>query len=86
MGNGGSYTEEEWFALCEKYGHICLWCHRKTKLTVDHIIPISRGGTNDIGNIQPLCLHCNLEKSDKIMDFRKYHDLFIITAEAIETE
>lgn len=74
QGNGGSYTSEEWQELCAKYGHICLACHRKIKLTVDHVIPISRGGTNDIGNLQPLCLRCNLQKSDRILDYRKYHD------------
>ena len=76
-GNGGSYTNEEWVALCAKYGNICVWCDRKVKLTVDHIVPLAQGGSNDINNIQPLCRRCNAEKGNRIMNFRHQHDYFI---------
>lgn len=35
-------------------------------LHVDHIIPISRGGTSDLGNLQTLCQDCNLGKSNRL--------------------
>jgi 5-methylcytosine-specific restriction endonuclease McrA len=38
------------------------------KWTIDHIIPISRGGTHWPDNIQLLCLPCNLSKAAKTMD------------------
>lgn len=35
-------------------------------LTIDHIIPRSKGGNNDLINLQILCLKCNEEKANKI--------------------
>ena len=35
-------------------------------LTVDHIFPKSKGGTNDLENLQPMCYTCNQIKADKI--------------------
>lgn len=66
----GSYTKEEFETLCQHYGNICLCCGKKKKLTVDHIIPLSKGGKNSIDNIQPLCLTCNKKKATKTIDYR----------------
>ncbi|HLO85099.1 MAG TPA: HNH endonuclease [Nostocaceae cyanobacterium] len=45
----------------------------ETQLTIDHIIPLARGGQNDISNLQTLCLTCNQRKTDKIDHrFRRY--------------
>lgn len=68
--DSGSFTSEEWIALCEKYDYRCLRCKDKRPLTVDHVIPISRGGTNTIDNIQPLCQSCNSIKHVKVLDYR----------------
>jgi 5-methylcytosine-specific restriction endonuclease McrA len=67
----GEFTPEEWLALCEKYGNRCLACGRgDLPLTVDHVIPISAGGTNWITDVQPLCGPCNSKKQQKIIDYR----------------
>lgn len=71
MQNGGIYTLLEWIALCAKFGNRCLCCGRDdVQLTVDHIVPVSMGGSNDISNIQPLCKSCNSRKHQKIVDYR----------------
>ncbi len=69
-GNGGSYTYQEWDALCAKYDHRCLRCGETKRLTPDHIIPVTKGGTSFIANIQPLCMDCNQRKKDKTIDYR----------------
>ena len=68
--NGGSFTAQEWNALCKKYGNKCLCCKRRRKLTADHVIPVSKGGTSNIENIQPLCGPCNSSKGTKTTDYR----------------
>ena len=72
-GNGGSYTLIAWHALCKRYGFRCLSCMRKLpylKLTVDHVIPVTKGGSSDIDNLQPLCQPCNSQKNDRTIDYR----------------
>lgn len=63
----GDYTREEY----ESLGKQCLCCGRSdTPMTVDHVIPLSKGGTNFIHNIQPLCEHCNKSKGARAVDYR----------------
>lgn len=47
-------------------GRLCRSCGTTQKLTVDHIVPLSRGGTNDLDNLQLLCRSCNSIKSAKV--------------------
>lgn len=70
-GNGGKFTGTEFLALCERFGNRCLDCGVVgVDLTVDHVIPLSKGGSNGIENIQPLCHGCNVKKSDQTIDYR----------------
>ena len=59
---GGSFTGAEWRALLESFGHRCSYCGSGGPLHADHRVPLSRGGTNYIGNILPACARCNLRK------------------------
>lgn len=44
----------------------CVECDSYEHLQVDHIHPVSRGGTNDRENLQTLCRTCNIRKKDKV--------------------
>ncbi len=62
--NNGSFIALDFSKLKKLLGNHCLGCWATDKkLTVDHIIPLSKGGTNFIYNIQPLCKSCNSKKS-----------------------
>jgi 5-methylcytosine-specific restriction endonuclease McrA len=69
----GDFTVDEWLELKESYGNTCLACGRsepEVKITPDHVIPLSKGGSNSIENIQPLCWGCNAGKQARIKDYR----------------
>lgn len=53
------------------YGKRCAVCGACYDLTIDHILPISRGGRTTINNLQLLCKRHNEEKDAEIMDFRE---------------
>jgi 5-methylcytosine-specific restriction endonuclease McrA len=59
------YTGEDFKRICATQKYRCAACRKKRKLTVDHIQPLSKGGTNWPSNIQGLCLSCNSSKSNK---------------------
>lgn len=68
----GSYTAEQWIALCTASCGRCVACGIKAPLTVDHIVPLAKGGTNWIENCQCLCRQCNSRKHTKTIDYRTY--------------
>lgn len=68
----GNFTKEQWLFLCNRANNICLKCGLKKKLTVDHVLPLIKGGTNRIENIQPLCKPCNSSKNKKEIDYRPW--------------
>lgn len=72
-GNGGTHTLEEWEKLKRTHGNKCLCCGRQepeVKLTEDHVLPLSKGGADNIDNIQPLCRNCNSVKHARSIDYR----------------
>lgn len=62
----GNHSLLEWNQLKLKYHNKCAHCGNIKKLTKDHIIPLSKGGTDYISNIQPLCRNCNSKKWNHI--------------------
>ena len=67
---GGSFSAKQWISLCKFYGNRCLCCRKKKRLEADHVVPVSKGGSSNIGNIQPLCRSCNAKKGTKTTDYR----------------
>jgi len=68
---GGRFSSREFRELCERNNHLCLCCGERKPMTLDHIVPLSKGGKNTIDNIQPLCLGCNIKKATQIIDYRR---------------
>jgi 5-methylcytosine-specific restriction endonuclease McrA len=48
----------------ELFGHACAYCGAQHELTVDHFIPMARGGTHAPSNLVPACRSCNSSKGD----------------------
>ena len=64
----GNHTLQQWLNVKAFSEFSCVKCLKKEpeiKLTEDHIVPLSMGGSNYIKNIQPLCLKCNSSKGAK---------------------
>ena len=52
------------------YSANCFYCSNKAQ-TLDHVVPISRGGSHGVGNLVPACNHCNFSKAGRtIMEWR----------------
>ena len=65
----GLHTGAEWQELKLRYGNKCAYCGTPESiapLTKDHVYPVSKGGTDFINNIQPLCKRCNSRKKNKV--------------------
>jgi 5-methylcytosine-specific restriction endonuclease McrA len=61
----GSHSLKDWNRLVARYGGRCAYCGADGGWTRDHVIPVTRGGSDFIGNILPACMSCNASKQDK---------------------
>lgn len=65
-----SISKRTRFEVFKRDGFICQYCGSKppqTILHLDHIIPVSKGGGNELINYITSCVDCNLGKSDKLL-------------------
>jgi 5-methylcytosine-specific restriction endonuclease McrA len=73
-GNGVyQVSAKDWERELQRHGHKCAYCGCEGRLTMDHVIPASRGGTHSIGNLVPACKSCNSSKRDRtVMEWRMH--------------
>jgi 5-methylcytosine-specific restriction endonuclease McrA len=67
---GGSFTVEDVQRLQVIQGNMCVVCDAlfdEVPMTIDHVLPVSRGGSSDPSNLQLLCDPCNKRKNAKTM-------------------
>lgn len=64
-GNGGrGFTKADWLALLSLANHTCVYCRVAPADSIDHFVPLKRGGAHDSSNIVPACRRCNSLKRD----------------------
>jgi len=55
--------------ILRRDGYTCQYCNRRgERLTVDHVVPRSRGGETTWINVVAACLRCNLRKGNRLPD------------------
>lgn len=69
---GGRQSPLEWFETRTRIFHrddfTCAYCgERGGRLECDHVVPVSRGGSNDDANLVTACMPCNRSKRDKLL-------------------
>lgn len=60
-------TKNERKLVFSRDGHKCVKCGSKSNLTIDHVIPKSKGGRDSVTNYQTMCFKCNQEKAASII-------------------
>jgi 5-methylcytosine-specific restriction endonuclease McrA len=67
LGGQVNLTASQWMEIKDKFSNSCAYCHRETILTMDHIIPLSKGGEHTAENVLPACRPCNGKKGAKLL-------------------
>lgn len=75
--------------IIKKSDERCAHCGKPISvktMTVEHVIPISKGGTNELENLVALCECCNKEKSNKVVNASYYPWLRVEHSDSIHSE
>jgi len=60
------FSNAQWLTQIKLQNGRCFYCKNKIDLTIDHIIPVSKGGEHTQSNIVAACKSCNSRKGNKI--------------------
>lgn len=69
----GAITQRDWLRLRRRHRGGCAYCGSLDQPTMDHIIPLSRGGRHTVGNVLPACLPCNVSKHNRLLAEWRMH-------------
>lgn len=69
-GATGHVSAEDMLAISSAWGAECLRCGTSEDLQWDHVVPLARGGSHCISNLQRLCRSCNEIKQSRDFDYR----------------
>lgn len=62
---GGRYSQQRTRETLARWGHVCHLCRLPGATTADHLIPRSKGGTDDVeANLRPAHYNCNVVRGD----------------------
>lgn len=66
------FSHDDWQSILRQYHLSCAYCGCGGDLTMDHVVPLIRGGRHSVGNIIPACRSCNSSKGRKfIIEWKK---------------
>lgn len=64
-------SAEQWARICARFSRngkvFCAYCKRVGPVTVEHVVPIARGGPDAPSNVRPACKRCNCSKRDRLI-------------------
>lgn len=60
----GSHTHQDIKEILSVFKNKCAYC-KKPAETIDHVVPLTKGGTNNPTNLVPACFSCNSSKGNK---------------------
>jgi 5-methylcytosine-specific restriction endonuclease McrA len=58
------FTKEQARELFDEYARLCVYC-LALATSLDHVVPISKGGPHTKENLVPACAHCNTSKNNR---------------------
>lgn len=69
-------TEKDIRRLLSRHGRRCAYCSEVLgdSYHMDHVVPVSVGGSNGIGNLVPACASCNVSKSNWFLSEWRYRE------------
>lgn len=62
------FTENDWLIVLKEFDGKCAYCGNDGKQSIDHVVPVTKGGNHTKNNIVPACRSCNSSKNNRELD------------------